>query len=72
MIRKKKTFNILIFLSFRLLLYRHHILDVVAGVILGFAEGLLMALLWFGPETSAALVRWISDERNIGNDAEII
>lgn len=64
---------ILIFLSsFRLLLYRHHILDVVAGVFVGFFEALIMALIWFGPEVSKSLVKFISDEKNIGNDAEII
>lgn len=65
---KDNTFNLS---SFRLLLYRHHILDVVAGVVIGFFEAFLMAIIWLGPETCLSLVRWISDERNIGNDAEL-
>lgn len=58
--------------SHRLLLYRHHILDVVAGVFVGFFEALIIGFIWLGPETSLSLVRWFSDEKNIGNDAEII
>jgi len=58
--------------NFRLLMYRHHILDVFGGIILGFFEALVMAVLWFGPETSKFLVSWISDEKIAGSDAEII
>ena len=53
-------------------MYRHHILDVFGGIILGFFEALVMAVLWFGPETSKFLVSWISDEKIAGSDAEII
>jgi len=56
----------------RLLLYKHHILDVIGGVVIGFLEALLMAIIWIGPETAASLVNWISDDRTAGNDAEII
>jgi presqualene diphosphate phosphatase len=56
----------------RLLLYRHHILDVVGGVFLGLFESLIMAVIWLGPEASANLVSWISDDRISGSDAEII
>ncbi|CAG9812266.1 unnamed protein product [Chironomus riparius] len=56
----------------RLLLYRHHILDVFGGIILGFFEAFVMALIWIGPEASTEFVRWISDERVAGNDAEIL
>jgi presqualene diphosphate phosphatase len=55
-----------------LLLYRHHILDVVGGVFVGFLEALVMAVIWIGPETAINLVKWISDDRVSGNDAEII
>jgi membrane-associated phospholipid phosphatase len=55
-----------------LLLYRHHILDVVAGIFLGFFEGFVVFLIWFGPKASENLIKWISDDRISGNDAEII
>jgi hypothetical protein len=57
---------------YRLLLFRHHILDVVGGVFLGLIEGLVMAVIWIGPETATYLVKWISDDRISGNDAELI
>jgi membrane-associated phospholipid phosphatase len=55
----------------RLLLYRHHILDVVAGVFIGFIEALVIGLIWLGPEASSDVIKWISDERSAGSDAEI-
>lgn len=56
----------------RLLLYRHHILDVVGGIVLGLIETLLMAIIWIGPEAAESFVKWISDERVAGSDAELI
>lgn len=56
----------------RILLYRHHILDLVGGVLLGFVEALIMSIIFIGPETANSLIKWISDERLAGNDAEII
>jgi presqualene diphosphate phosphatase len=56
----------------RLLLYRHHILDVVGGIVVGFLEAAVMAVIWIGPETAKNLVKWISDDRVAGNDAELI
>lgn len=43
----------------RVLLRRHHLLDVAAGVGLGFAEFLLSGILWVGPEACKWLVRRI-------------
>jgi hypothetical protein len=60
------------FFRHRLLLYRHHILDVVGGVVIGFFEALIMALLWVGPDTAKSFVKWISDDRTSGSDAETI
>jgi len=56
----------------RLLLFRHHILDVIAGIVIGFLEAMVMAIIWIGPETATSLIKWISDDRVSGNDAEII
>lgn len=46
----------------RLLLYRHHILDVVAGIVLGVLEAFLLCILWLGRDTSAWVMSWLSDE----------
>jgi hypothetical protein len=69
-IPENKLLTFLMFL--RLLLFRHHILDVFGGVFLGFFEAVVMAIIWIGPETSTNLVKWISDDRISGNDAELI
>lgn len=47
----------------RLLLYRHHILDVVAGILLGILEAFLMCILWMGKDTSTWVMSWLSDEK---------
>lgn len=47
----------------RLLLYRHHILDVLAGITLGILEAFLICILWLGKDASAWVMSWLSDER---------
>ncbi|XP_055313374.1 polyisoprenoid diphosphate/phosphate phosphohydrolase PLPP6 [Sitodiplosis mosellana] len=47
----------------RLLLYRHHILDVLAGITLGTLEAFLICILWMGKDTSAWVMSWLSDEK---------
>lgn len=47
----------------RLLLYRHHILDVLAGITLGILEAFLICILWMGKDTSAWVMSWLSDEK---------
>jgi len=40
----------------RVLLGRHHILDVVAGVIIGAAEAVILSMLWRSEEEASSLV----------------
>lgn len=47
----------------RLLIYRHHILDVMAGILLGCFEAFLLSILWLGKDSSAWVMSWLSDER---------
>lgn len=49
----------------RLLMYRHHILDVVVGCLLGCFEAAAMHQLWVGRNTSLAIIQWIMDDKNI-------
>lgn len=51
----------------RLLLYRHHILDVLAGILLGFLEAGLLGLLWLEKDTAFMLMNWLSEERLPGS-----
>lgn len=47
----------------RLLLYRHHILDMLAGITLGILEAGVISILWMGKDTSAWVMSWLSDEK---------
>lgn len=51
----------------RLLLYRHHILDVSAGVLLGILEGIVLSVLWLEKDTAFTLMSYLSDERLPGS-----
>jgi len=44
----------------RVLLRRHHILDVLGGVVIGYLEFLLVGILWIGPVGSKVIGDWIS------------
>lgn len=54
----------------RLLLYRHHILDVLAGITLGILEAFLISILWLGKDVSAWVMSWLSDERLPGTSTQ--
>lgn len=54
----------------RLLLYRHHILDVLAGIVLGILEAFLISILWIGPENSNWIMAWISDDKLPGGEQQ--
>ncbi|XP_029173161.1 phospholipid phosphatase 6-like [Nylanderia fulva] len=45
----------------RILLRRHHILDVLVGVLLGIFEGLIIGYIYLEQETCINLVSWITD-----------
>lgn len=48
----------------RLILSRHHILDVVAGIFLGLFETLVLWVLWLNRDTAESIMMWISDDRS--------
>lgn len=54
----------------RLLMYRHHILDVFAGVLLGCLEALLLSIIWLNQSSSAWVMSWLSDERFPGANTQ--
>ncbi|XP_011866194.1 PREDICTED: presqualene diphosphate phosphatase-like [Vollenhovia emeryi] len=47
----------------RVLMRRHHLLDVLAGVLLGIFEGLLIGYIYLEHETCVSLISWITDEK---------
>jgi len=55
----------------RVLMRRHHLLDVGAGVLLGLVEGLLMALLWISEEWAGYFYSLLSDEVQEGSSFDV-
>jgi len=47
----------------RLLMRRHHILDVLVGMLLGVFEGLIMGYIYLEQETCVSLISWITEEK---------
>ncbi|XP_046996989.1 phospholipid phosphatase 6 [Schistocerca americana] len=56
----------------RLLLQRHHILDVTAGVLLGvFETWFIYNIVWLSQESATWAVSWLSDERTDGGSYHV-
>lgn len=55
----------------RILIYRHHILDVLAGAALGIFETLLLALFWCNQSTSSWLINFMTDEKLSGPSYDV-
>ncbi|KAK2585293.1 hypothetical protein KPH14_009980 [Odynerus spinipes] len=47
----------------RLLMRRHHILDVLAGILLGIFEGMIINCIYLNKDTCTHLVSWITNEK---------
>lgn len=55
----------------RLLMRRHHFLDIVAGALLGNFEGILLGWIWLSQANSAWVVSILSDERLDGGSYHV-
>lgn len=55
----------------RLLMRRHHILDIIAGLLLGYIEGMLLGFLYLDAHTCLYLVSWITDEKIEGAEYDV-
>ncbi|XP_075229255.1 polyisoprenoid diphosphate/phosphate phosphohydrolase PLPP6 [Lycorma delicatula] len=55
----------------RILLRRHYILDVIAGVLLGIIECYIIAFMWLGHDTAKWIVTWLSDEKIEGGEYHV-
>lgn len=55
----------------RVLLNRHHLLDVVAGVVLGLFIGWFLGLIWMEQETANWILSFLSDERLDGGEYHV-
>lgn len=54
----------------RLLMYRHHILDMIAGILIGCLEAALLSIIWLDHNSAAWLMSFISDERLPGTQTQ--
>lgn len=55
----------------RVLLERHYILDVLSGIGIGIAEGLVMYIIWLSQSTSASILSSLSDEKLDGGEFHV-
>ncbi|XP_014470707.1 PREDICTED: presqualene diphosphate phosphatase-like [Dinoponera quadriceps] len=55
----------------RILMRRHHILDVLAGIGIGILEGLLIGYMYLEQETCVNLISWVTDERMSGPEYDV-
>lgn len=55
----------------RVLLRRHHLLDVVGGILLGAFEAVLLSWLWVSEDFAVWVVSWLSDEKLEGGSYHV-
>jgi len=55
----------------RVVAEKHFLLDIFAGIGIGFFEGLVMSVLWLSRDSSIYLVSWLSDEKLAGADYHV-
>ncbi|XP_065213591.1 polyisoprenoid diphosphate/phosphate phosphohydrolase PLPP6 [Planococcus citri] len=55
----------------RILLRRHHLLDVLGGVVLGLFEGFVMNYLWLSAGSAFYIIEWITDEKFDGGEYHV-
>ncbi|XP_015122968.1 phospholipid phosphatase 6 [Diachasma alloeum] len=55
----------------RLLMRRHHLLDILAGIALGLLNGLLIGMMYLEADTCLGLVSWLTDEKLEGGEFHV-
>lgn len=55
----------------RILLRRHHLLDVIAGCILGYLISLGVSVIWIDQSTAEYLVSYVSDDQLEGGEYHV-
>lgn len=55
----------------RVLMCRHHLLDVAAGVLLGLFEGSLLGFIWCEESTAKWIMSFLSDEKMDGGEYHV-
>lgn len=47
------------------MLRKHHILDVLGGILIGFLESFIISCIWIERDTAVAMFNWVSDEKTM-------
>lgn len=55
----------------RVLLRRHHLLDVIAGSIVGYLVSLALAVIWVDQSTAEYMVSYVSDDKLEGGEYHV-
>ncbi|XP_076759131.1 polyisoprenoid diphosphate/phosphate phosphohydrolase PLPP6 isoform X2 [Xylocopa sonorina] len=55
----------------RILMRRHYIIDIGAGLALGYVEGMLMSFLYLDAQTCVNFISWITDEKIDGAEFDV-
>ncbi|XP_066593969.1 inactive phospholipid phosphatase 7 [Prorops nasuta] len=55
----------------RILMKRHHILDICGGIVLGIFEGLFMSCIYLDKSTCINLISWLTDEKVDGPEYDV-
>lgn len=55
----------------RILLRRHHLLDVIAGSVLGYLVSLGMSIIWIDQSTAENIVLYLSDDKIEGGEYHV-
>ncbi|XP_070492497.1 polyisoprenoid diphosphate/phosphate phosphohydrolase PLPP6-like [Chironomus tepperi] len=56
----------------RVLLRKHYLLDVFGGIMIASIEGIILSYFLVDKDTALDLFNWISDEKTVGSDAEVL
>lgn len=57
--------------SSRILLRRHHLLDVLAGIILGYLVSIGLSVIWMDQSTAEYIVSYVSDDKLDGGEYHV-
>ena len=55
----------------RILMRRHHILDVIVGIVLGFVESCIIGFIYLDNDTCTNLISWLTDEKLDGGEYHV-
>ena len=55
----------------RVLLHRHHILDVLGGIAIGFFEAVVVSYFWLSESSATGVINFFLDETQAGASYDV-